>query len=289
MNLIRQLLLDIRAWIREIQNAIQEQPKTGHQREEIQRGQNLPRDKIRAIVSFDDETVRNANAQSEKQHTTQEGIRKATVAAVVAAGIYALISILVWCQMIKQNTIASVQLRQSIESFRMDERAWVELEPIQGVPFTPKDAKFGASFRYPISPKNVGKTVATNVQLRALRNGIAGSREMGDDAKQISWLQDQLLLGKVTNESPTMPLVTPIPQTIAPQTESPVPVLLVGQEPQPPPNYEYVSYIVGRIDYTDAFSVSHWKKFCYFVSNYRGELMQCQEGNDEDKNAEGPN
>jgi hypothetical protein len=45
---------------------------------------------------------------------------------------------------------------------------------------------------------------------------------------------------------------------------------------------------VGRIDYTDAFNVLHWKTFCYYVSDEKGNLVHCEAGNDEDKNPEAP-
>src|ERR1700690_1118800 len=156
---IQQLFIDIRAWLREIKNAIQEQSKAGHDPEEVQRGHNLPREKICAVISFDDETVSNANSQFEKQYTTQEGIRKATVAAGVAAGIYALISLLIWRQMIKQNKIASSALTQSTKSFRIDERAWMGFKFTEGsINFT-----FNKSFLVPTQVINTGKTPAKNV------------------------------------------------------------------------------------------------------------------------------
>jgi hypothetical protein len=42
----------------------------------------------------------------------------------------------------------------------------------------------------------------------------------------------------------------------------------------------------GRVDYDDAFGVSHWKTFCYRVVDASGVLEQCATGNDEDNNPE---
>jgi hypothetical protein len=189
--------------------------------------------------------------------------------------------------MLKQSRFASATLRQSTESFRIDERAWVELEPIQATLFSAKTEKFGAQFSYPIHIRNIGKTVARDVTLRASRNGSQSSIAMGDSAEQIAWTQDKLLLGKVPTAA-GIPIVIAVPTVLAPNTSSPIPAILYGQEPQNFPNNEWVSYIIGRLDYTDTFGVPHWVKFCFFVANPRGELWNCKEGNDEDRNPEMP-
>jgi hypothetical protein len=57
----------------------------------------------------------------------------------------------------------------AIHNFTVDERAWVELEPIKGTLSSPRTAKIGAGFSYPIYIRNVGKNVARDVRLRASR------------------------------------------------------------------------------------------------------------------------
>jgi hypothetical protein len=79
-----------------------------------------------------------------------------------------------------------------------------------------------------------------------------------------------------------------VPKTLAPGMVSSVPFPLNGQEPQVFPNGDIVSYLIGRIDYVDEFKVPHWMKFCFYVGNARGEIWNCQEGNDEDNNPEIP-
>jgi len=277
----------VRAWLREVHNALQEQPESSHDGEEVKRGQNRPRDRIRAVISFDDQTVRTTQAEARLQHGTQESIKNATWAAVVAAAIYALISLLIWGQMIKQSNIASTALRQSTESFRIDERAWIEIEPIQGTLFYPRTEKIGAAFQYPIYIRNVGKTVARDIQLRGSRQGSQSSITMGDSMEALNFEQEKLLLGKVPTAT-DIPINNPEPKVLAPNTSSAVPVVFNGQEPQIFPKVEWVSYLIGRIDYTDAFGIKHWMKFCFFVANSRGELWNCREGNDQDHNPEFP-
>lgn len=275
--------------LEEILKVVTEHIDAERSQQESQRDRPIALQPVKSVISYDNQTKGEIQTGSNRQYRVQNSVRWAAWFAFSAAVVYAGISVLMWCQMIKQTRIAAESQKESIRSFRMDERAWVELEPIQGALFTPKTDKFGATFRYAILPKNVGKTVATSVQMRALRNGMSAPIEFGDDPKQVSFEQDQLLLGRAINQPKAMPIITPIPQTLGPQSTSPIPVFLNGQEPMIFRTGETVFYIIGRIDYSDAFGVSHWKKFCYFVANFRGELLQCKEGNDEDKNPEGPN
>jgi hypothetical protein len=184
-----------------------------------------------------------------------------------------------------QLTEARIATQQSTESFRIDERAWIEIEPIKGTPFFPRTEKIGAAFQYPVYIRNVGKTVARDIQLRATRGATQASIAMGDNAEALNWEQDKLLLGKVPTAS-DIPINNSVPKVLAPNTSSAVPLILNGQEPQNFPKNQWVSYLIGRVDYTDAFGVNHWMKFCFFVANPRGELWNCKEGNDEDRNSE---
>jgi hypothetical protein len=278
------------AWLRKVQHALHECAESIRRTEQRKRNQEMPRNEpveVRAIVSFDKQTIADTTAQNERNYAAQKSIKNATWAAFYAVAAYAVVTTFMWYAMMQQNKIATIALHQSTDTFRTDERAWVEIEPIQGSLFSPKTKEIGAGFRYPIYLKNVGKTVARNIQFRALRNGSQSSIKMGDDAQAISWEQDKLLLGQVQTAA-NIPTSNPIPKVLAPQTTLPIPVILSGQEPQVFKNDEWVSYLIGRIDYTDAFGVSHWIKFCFFVVNYRGELWHCKEGNDEDINPETP-
>ena len=90
-----------------------------------------------------------------------------------------------------QALFAKKSLENGIESFRLDERAWIELEPFKPVLSSKADETFGASFNYEIYPKNVGKTVASNIELRA--SDIASGIQLGDNADRIRSTQDMLL------------------------------------------------------------------------------------------------
>ena len=181
---------------------------------------------------------------------------------------------------------AASQLAQQVgdnESFfRTDERAWVVISSIEKTLTIPPDPPFGTIFKFSIFPKNVGKTVARNVRIHA-ENPNASASFM-ENRHAIIMSEDQLFHLSGSKKRAIMP-DNPGPQTLAPGAQSPVPVFSGGQEPQvlSDGNYRY-SFILGRIDYIDAFGVKHWTHFCYFIENSRGELANCTYGNDQDSN-----
>ena len=150
------VLLRIRAWCRKIQHEIEQAPKSDHTTREGKRNRYSPIDTVRAVISFDNETIRSTQAESEGDRKVQKQIRNAAWAAFAAATIYAFISLLMWRQMIKQNGIATVALKQSTASLQIDERAWVG---ISGFTLrTPETV--GSPFIAEIWTSNSGKTPA---------------------------------------------------------------------------------------------------------------------------------
>lgn len=285
------------AWIRKIQHALHECAESIHHSEERKGDKQLPLDKpieVRAVVSFSDETVRNAEAQAQRQHATQESIKNATWTATVAVAVYALITLGVWGQMIKQNRIASAVLRQSTETFRIDERAWLELEPFkserveissalkQAIP----DAKGSGQ---QVFIKNYGRTIARSITTRMSLVTADGS--FGDDPPRIRDVQDALRLGKNTSSDKNKwVLIYPqlTPASIAPGVTTNTPIHLGGIEPYTTIDGKTMfNYNVGRIDYIDAFGVAHWKTFCFSIAK-NATVAACNSGNDEDGNPELP-
>jgi hypothetical protein len=58
---------------------------------------------------------------------------------------------------------AADSLTRSIEHFRIDERAWIEIDRIER-------SSVGPAFRYRLYPRNVGKTAAHAIVVNAARN-----------------------------------------------------------------------------------------------------------------------
>jgi hypothetical protein len=196
----------------------------------------------------------------------------ATVGAFIAAAIYVCISYRIW--------------RDTLNAFRVDERAWVGIEPIKPKLKAPASGKFPSLFTYDVYARNSGKTVARCVEIRAPREG-AGSVGHFENEEWMSNLQDKFLLGKYKNSS-DIPIIRSAPKVLAPGQLTPLAVDFSGQAPVIyPDGGEWVSTLVGRIDYIDEFRVRHWVKFC-FVVEPGGELEYCKYGNDEDNNAEIP-
>jgi hypothetical protein len=271
---IHQCLLTIRAWLEQldVENTASEQNRNRH---------SLP-EKVYAIVSFDDETVRTTKAEADRQYRVQNTLKNATWSAFVAAAIYALISLLIWCQMIRQSRTASAALRQSTESFRVDERAWIEIEQIKPVLKAPASHSFGALFTYDIYPKNVGKTAAYDIAVKALRGAPMSDLSLGDNADEIARYQKMLLTNAMG--MPDVLISRRVSKTLGPNEVSHAPFDMYCQEPQK----GLYQFLIGRVDYADAFRIQHWMTFCFFIADASGNIQYCQEGNNEDRNPELP-
>jgi len=162
---------------------------------------------------------------------------------------------------------------------------WMEIEPVKPLLLSPRNDKFGVTFKYEMFPNNMGKTAARDIKFRSVPIPLAGYNS-GSDRQFVDFNQ-KILLGKVPSAA-DVPVNNPFPKVLPPQTASTVPFIYIGQEPQIFPKVQWASYFIGRIDYCDEFQVGHWLKFCFFVANSRGELWNCKEGNEEDTNAEIP-
>jgi hypothetical protein len=181
---------------------------------------------------------------------------------------------------------ADNSLQRSIESFRIDERAWIEIDRIDRIMESARSDKFGAAFRYRLYPRNVGKTAAHDIMVRAARN-VMSSIDLESNIYGMRSTQERILLNRSPKNGPG-PAQNPVPKVLAPGVTAAVPFVMDGQEPQVFPKSEWVSYLIGRIDYADDFGVKHWMKFCFYVAQTNGELWNCHEGNDEDNNPETP-
>jgi hypothetical protein len=185
----------------------------------------------------------------------------------------------------KQAKAATDAVNQSAEAFRIDERAWVEIGKIEKTATYPPDPPFGTIFKFGIYPKNIGKTVARDVQIHI--DNIDADGSFNDSEKAIRMSQDQKFKDMKTGKRSITPN-KPGPQTIAPGDVSAVPVYTGSQEPKRYGDRFRYTFLIGRIDYIDTFDVKHWKHICFMVLNARGDLGHCQYGNDEDRNPETP-
>lgn len=193
-----------------------------------------------------------------------------------------------WSAYVFQGQLSEARraTQTTLDSFRTDGRAWVGIEKIEIMRTYPANGQFGAAFRFGIYPKNFGKTQAREVAFTDV-SGIWTSITQGDNPSWVNSVQDKMLTGKFKGAD-DIPMNKAVPKVIGPGIASPVPFTVNAKEPTIFTNDEWVSYLIGRIDYVDAFHVRHWVKYCYFVMDARGTLWPCKYGNDEDDNTETP-
>jgi hypothetical protein len=285
--------------VKETKQAISKQSEVMQAESERLHERNTPTE-VRAEIRFNEQSIRDARAEQDRNFANQRSIKWATWCAFIAASIYAALAAYQLHEMQRATKAtrdaadaaasaadtAQRSLKQSIESFRIDERAWVEIGNIDKTVFAPSPP-FGTTFKIGIYLKNVGKTVATDVKIHI--DNIDDVASFSENEKAIRMFQDQLFREMGTGKKSLTP-DKPGPHTLAPGELSAVPVYSGGQEPTKwgENNYRY-SFILGRIDYIDAFKTKHWKRLCFFITNSHGEMGHCQYGNDEDENAENPN
>jgi hypothetical protein len=174
-------------------------------------------------------------------------------------------------------TAATRSVRNAEISFRTDERAWVVIGDIirleKAPAYYPNNP--GKYFGFKFTPKNIGKTVAREVRIHLISPEF--DIPFTIDRRRIQEAEDKFSLMTLYPNYPG-------PQSLAPNANSSIPIEVAARDPD---GTKY-NFILGRIDYVDAFSVRHWTHFCFFVKNSDGELGHCEYGNDQDSNPETP-
>jgi hypothetical protein len=97
------------AWIRKVHYALHKCAESIRRSEERKRNEEMPVNEpteVRAVVSFDNKTVRDAETEHEEDRRIQRSIKNAAWCAFVAASIYALIAAYQGCEM-RRATVAT--------------------------------------------------------------------------------------------------------------------------------------------------------------------------------------
>jgi hypothetical protein len=178
IQLIRRELAAIGARIAEVRTAIQGHSEavraTGEGKQRQESAPDKPKE-IRAIVSFDDKTVGDTKAERAEYNGIQKGIRNAAWAAFVAATIYAVISLGMWCEMRKTTKAEEGQLAL----LRDADRPWIDVNILVASPLT-DDGKT-VQIQFDIIPTNIGRSPTQNVYVDPQ---LVPAR-MGDDLTEI--------------------------------------------------------------------------------------------------------
>jgi hypothetical protein len=266
----------LRSAIEALKGAVDEHSKAISSTQAANRNPPSTVQTVNAVVAFDNETKTDTETENNRQYGVQDSIRWAAWCAFGAAFVYAGIATY-------QSCLIRKQIENSAESFRIDERAWVELEPIKPMLVAPEDKNFGAMFTCDIYPKNVGKTVARDIDARAAN--VMSVDGWDENADVVSRAQDTMFSDPSLNSV----LVSHIPAVIAPNSVSPVPFRNGCQAPRAFPNgHMEMHYLIGRVNYCDQFNVKHWLRFCFYIGTAKGEIWACKQGNYEDRNGENP-
>lgn len=160
------------------------------------------------------------------------------------------------------------QVQTDAETFRRGERAWVVIEPVRPMVMAPTESFIGLRFQYDLYLKNAGRTLADRIAVKAV-DTMAGAA-LADDAAGIRAMQETRLTD--------LPALTAdrVPNLLAPGSVAAVPFTLTATGPR----RGGFHYLIGRIDYIDAFAAGHWMTFCFVVANAQGRLGYCKGGND---------
>lgn len=190
----------------------------------------------------------------------------------------------------KSANAAHDAVDNSIQQFRVDERAWLELESFQNKPveMTPalKRAFPGLrAFAQGVTIRNYGRSIARNISVRLNMTNAAES--FGKNSEKLRITEEALRLGRNTakNKSDWVYIFrAPIATSLAPGSTTNATMPFAGLPHHAEGGKDVFPYIVGRIDYTDAFGVPHWKTFCFQLTET--DRSYCETGNDEDSNPE---
>jgi hypothetical protein len=160
------------------------------------------------------------------------------------------------------------QLTDARKSFRVDERAWIEVDIVPDAKPEPTAPK---AFNFRVYPKNIGKTVARNVSFGLITTG--GINDVRNDPKGVAALLDNAKRSAKGR---------PAWAVFAPNITTPVGYMFQGEAR----TIDSFFFVIGYVEYLDEFHVFHWKTFCFASTEIPGEFEYCPYGNDEDSNPE---
>jgi hypothetical protein len=158
--------------------------------------------------------------------------------------------------------VVFLQLRDAHHNFIVDERAWIEID-VKPVPHLPILGTNQTVTKYNFVPKNIGKTVARDVSVT-----IDNPAPQADEKQMVSDYDKALSRGSLGKK-------LEVTQVILPNATATVPYSFSFLE-----EGDAWHYIVGLLDYKDAFGFQHHKWFCFRVSGKN--FIPCSWGNVED-------
>lgn len=118
---------------------------------------------VQAIVSFDEKTVTDMAARNKESTAIQKSIKKATWAALGAVAIYAVVTMFMWCAMLRQNKLSERAIHQTKIQWAAQNRPWVAVSNAMQLPkklvflaFAGPKPFTGVELKTSLNLKNVG-------------------------------------------------------------------------------------------------------------------------------------
>jgi hypothetical protein len=278
--------------VKDVKKAIQEHTKSVHAAEEGERDKKPCSEVVHRIIAFDDKTVSDVRADSDRQHSTQNSIKLATWCAVVAAIIYASIAAYQGCEMRRATRAtekAAIAAKNSAniskQTMHVDQRPWMNVivgqTPLQD----------GSPIVMQVRIINSGKTPAFNVQGLVIINLLKETEE--PDFNYAPGIHPKYSINAGT-AIPNVPndLSWPVLPKRVPENKPIKPILTTKAIRDGIQSGNLYIVVHGRITYDDIFGVGHWIKFCNYAHNAvrlpasKATADTCGPYNDVDKNEE---
>jgi hypothetical protein len=278
--LMRRLLEAVKDVNRAVQNQTEAINAGGENRDAKA---NIPTE-VRCEVRFDQQTVAQNRAEQDRNHRTQNSVRKAAWAAFIAASIYSIIAACQLHEMQKATratqdaanaakdgvTVAEKSIGATIDNFHLDQRAWVGVTQFGSSSATQNDAPYieaGKEVRFIARFTNSGKTPAkttrTDIAFQFLPKGVQLSPTLKEPNPPIT-ASTFIVQPGATHFLQTLPTVFSAPQIVA---------ATQGQ---------LVLYVYGTIRYQDVFGKEHSTEFCAFITPSLKSFDGCPSYNDSD-------
>jgi hypothetical protein len=197
---------------------------------------------INVTVRDTEEVIRERQSEADRQYRVQNGIRKATWAAFVAASVYGAIAFLQW--------------RDSHNNFRMDERAWLNIEGK-----FPDTVQERDSIVSQVRMENTGKTPGKQIKAEYVVLVLKSTDPITFDYVDPRHSNDfvGILAPKEFSLSPVVEFDSEL--NVVSFTKNQAEDLMSGRS--------YLA-VYGRGKYFDAFRDPHWFHFCKWKSYFKG-------------------
>lgn len=266
---VRKALSTLHNDFQQYTRAIRDAPK----REQQDQKPELPPLVVQAELHVPENIERDRQTHENRQHRLQIWVVIGTWAAFAAASIYAGVAYLQWREMIgatdaagravdesRRNRVqAERSLKATIDQFHLDQRAWLGVDSVSGLP------KLNEDFVIDVVVKNTGKTPAMKVSFLITYRALKKSERLAFKHGSVHAEQSNAMLppNSIYHANP------PIPADKVKQGD--LDLIKKG---------DVTIYVYADGTFEDVFSCRHWIQFCYFLTTNGKNWVACKSHND---------